>query len=95
MLSRSVLSWLQNTRHAGRAGKLELKLDKVRLADGEEAAITAGDGKAGGHGRIMGAAMVAGGLLYFPVAPLSFIDSKGRTVPKARSSQPISTAICY
>ena len=40
----------EHKKHLGRAGTLELKLDSVRLADGEKAAITATEGgKAGGH----------------------------------------------
>ena len=74
----------EHKKHLGRAGKLELKLDSVRLADGEKAPLTATEGgKAGGHVGIMTTAMVASGLVFFPVAPLFlFMHGKDMTIPK-------------
>jgi hypothetical protein len=74
----------ERKKHLGRAGTLELKLDSVRLADGEKAAITATEGgKAGGHVGVMTAAMVATGVLFFPAAPLFlFMHGKDMTIPK-------------
>ena len=74
----------EHKKHLGRAGTLELKLDSVRLADGEKAAITATEGgKAGGHVGVMTTAMVATGILFFPAAPLFlFMHGKDMTIPK-------------
>jgi hypothetical protein len=74
----------EHKKHLGRAGKLELKLDSVRLADGEKAQLTATEGgKAGGHVGIMTTAMVASGILFFPAAPLFlFMHGKDMTIPK-------------
>jgi hypothetical protein len=74
----------EHKKHLGRAGTLELKLESVRLADGEKAAITATEGgKAGGHVGVMATAMVATGILFFPAAPLFlFMHGKDMTIPK-------------
>ena len=74
----------EHKKHLGRAGKLELRLDSVRLADGEKAPMTATEGgKAGGHVGIMTTAMVASGILFFPAAPLFlFMHGKDMTIPK-------------
>ena len=74
----------QHKKHLGRAGTLELKLDTVRLADGEKAAIRLPRvGKAGGHVGVMTTAMVATGILFFPAAPLFlFMHGKDMTIPK-------------
>lgn len=74
----------EHKKHLGRAGTLELKLDSVRLADGEKAAITATEGgKAGGHVGVMTTAMVATGIFFFPAAPLFlFMHGKDMTIPK-------------
>ncbi len=74
----------EHKRHLGRAGTLELKLESIRLADGEKAAMKATEGgKAGGHVGIMTTAMVASGLLFFPAAPLFlFMHGKDMTIPK-------------
>jgi hypothetical protein len=74
----------EHKKQLGRAGTLELKLDSVRLADGEKAAITATEGgKAGGHVGVMTTAMVATGILFFPAAPLFlFMHGNDMTIPK-------------
>jgi hypothetical protein len=69
----------------GRAGKLEIVLDYVRLADFETAAVRAvetagGDGRSGG-GKPVG--IVANGWLYWPSAPfVLFTHGKDITIPK-------------
>jgi hypothetical protein len=69
----------------GRAGKLEIVLDYVRLADFETAAVRAvetagGDGRSGG-GKPVG--IVANGWLYWPRAPfVLFTHGKDITIPK-------------
>jgi hypothetical protein len=68
----------------GRAGKLEIVLDYVRLGDTEKAAIRAvKDAKGGSHTVGMTAGIVATGLLFFPAAPFFlFMHGKDITVPK-------------
>jgi hypothetical protein len=69
----------------GRAGKLEIVLDYVRLADFETAAVRAvetagGDGRSG-SGKPVG--IVANGWLYWPSAPfVLFTHGKDITIPK-------------
>ena len=74
----------QPKRRMGRAGKLEIVLDYVRLADTEKAAVRAvKDAKGGSHTVGMTAGIVATGLLFFPAAPFFlFIHGKDITVPK-------------
>jgi hypothetical protein len=68
----------------GRAGKLEIVLDYVRLADTEKAAVRAvKDAKGGSHVAGMTAGIVATGLLFFPAAPFFlFMHGKDITVQK-------------
>ncbi|MHB8502481.1 MAG: PEGA domain-containing protein [Candidatus Acidiferrales bacterium] len=74
----------QPKRRMGRAGKLEIVLDYVRLADTEKAAVRAvKDAKGGSHTAGMTAGIVATGLLFFPAAPFFlFMHGKDITVPK-------------
>jgi hypothetical protein len=68
----------------GRAGKLDINIDYVRLADGEKAALKAvQDVKGGGHQGAMTGAMVATSLVFLPAAPLFlFIHGKDISIPK-------------
>jgi hypothetical protein len=68
----------------GRGGKLNITIDKVRLADGERAPLRAvKDAQGGGHVGAMTTAMVATGILFFPVAPLFlFMHGKDITIPE-------------
>lgn len=74
----------QPKRRMGRAGKLEIVLDYVRLGDTEKAAVRAvKDAKGGSHTVGMTAGIVATGLLFFPAAPFFlFMHGKDITVPK-------------
>ena len=74
----------QPKRRMGRAGKLEMVLDYVRLADTEKAPVRAvKDAKGGSHTVGMTAGIVATGLLFFPAAPFFlFMHGKDITVPK-------------
>jgi hypothetical protein len=74
----------QPKRRMGRAGKLEIVLDYVRMADTEKAAIRAvKDAKGGSHTVGMTVGIVATGLLFFPAAPFFlFMHGKDITVPK-------------
>lgn len=74
----------QPKRRMGRAGKLEIVLDYVRLADTEKAAVRAvKDAQGGSHTAGMTAGIVATGILFFPAAPFFlFMHGKDITVPK-------------
>jgi hypothetical protein len=71
-------------RRMGRAGKLEIALDYVRLADTEKAPIRAvKSAKGGSHVGAMTVGIVATGLVFFPAAPLFLLmHGKDITVPK-------------
>jgi hypothetical protein len=74
----------EHKRRMGRAGKLDLNVDKVRLADGEKALLRAvKDTKGGGHTGAMVGAMVATSLVVWPAAPLFLLmHGKDVTIPK-------------
>ena len=74
----------QHKRHLGRGGKLNISIEKVRLADGEKVAMRAvRDTQGGGHVGAMTTGIVATGILFFPVAPLFlFMHGKDITIPK-------------
>ena len=74
----------EHKRRMGRAGKLDLNIDKVRLADGEKALLRAvKDTKGGGHTGAMVGAMVATSLVIWPAAPLFLLmHGKDVTIPK-------------
>jgi len=71
-------------RRLGRAGKLDVTIEQVRLADGERVPLRAvrevqGKGRQG----LMTGAMVATGILFFPAAPLFlFMHGKDISIPK-------------
>ena len=68
----------------GKAGKLDINIDSVRLASGEKVALravkeTKGDGRTG----VMTGAIVASSILFFPAAPFFlFMKGKDITIPK-------------
>jgi hypothetical protein len=68
----------------GRAGKLNISISYVRLADQEKAALRAEkDSKGGGHVGAMTGAMVATSIVFFPAAPLFlFMHGKDITIPQ-------------
>lgn len=68
----------------GRAGKLNMSISYVRLADQEKAALRAiKDSKGGGHVGAMTGAIVATSIVFFPAAPLFlFIHGKDITIPQ-------------
>jgi hypothetical protein len=74
----------EHKRRMGRAGKLDLNVDKVRLADGEKAMLRAvKDVKGGGHTGAMVGGMVATSLVVWPAAPLFLLmHGKDVTIPK-------------
>jgi len=71
-------------RRMGRAGKLDISISDVRLADGEKAALRAvKDEKGGGHVGAMTGAMVATSIVFFPAAPLFlFMHGKDISIPQ-------------
>jgi hypothetical protein len=76
----------QGRRHLGRAGKLNVKIEEVRLADGERVRLraieqTSGQGRQG----VMTVGIVATGVLFFPVAPL-FLFMRGKDVVIAQGA---------
>jgi hypothetical protein len=74
----------EHKRHLGRGGKLDLNIDKVRLADGEKALLRGvKDTQGGGHTGAMTGAMVATAIVIWPVAPLFlFMHGKDINIPK-------------
>jgi hypothetical protein len=71
-------------RRMGRAGKLHMNIDYVRLVNGEKVPLRAVKGGSGGnHVAAMTGAMVATGIVFFPAAPLFlFMHGKDITIPK-------------
>ncbi len=74
----------EHKKRMGRAGKLDLNIDKVRLADGEKAMLRAvKDARGSGHTGAMLGAMVATSLVIWPAAPLFLLmHGKDVTIPK-------------
>lgn len=74
----------QPKRRMGRAGKLNMNIDYVQLADGEKVPLRAVKGGSGGnHTGAMTGAIVASSILFFPAAPFFlFMHGKDITIPK-------------
>ncbi len=74
----------QPKRRMGRAGKLNINIDNVRLTSGEKVALRAvKDVKGGGHQGAITGAMVATSIVFFPAAPLFLlVHGKDITIPK-------------
>ncbi len=68
----------------GRAGKLNVNIDYVRLANGDKVPLRAVKGGSGGsHTGAMTGAVVATAIVFFPAAPLFFfIKGKNIIIPK-------------
>jgi hypothetical protein len=71
-------------KRMARGGKLDVNIDKVRLADGEKVLLSATKGgKGGGHTGAMVGAMVATSLIVWPAAPFFLLmHGKDITIPK-------------
>jgi PEGA domain len=80
----ATITMAEPKRTMGRAGKLDVNIDSVRLVDGEKAALAATQSaKGGGHTGAMTAGMVGTAIVFFPAAPLLlFIHGKDITIPK-------------
>jgi hypothetical protein len=74
----------EHKKTMGRGGKLDMNIDKVRLADGSKTLIAATkNAKGGGHTGAMTGAIVATSLILWPAAPFFlFIHGKDITIPK-------------
>ncbi|MGD0842467.1 MAG: hypothetical protein ABSA32_15055 [Candidatus Acidiferrales bacterium] len=85
VIPKGALAWgtvrkVESKRRMGRAGKLELTIDKVRLADGERAPLTdTQDSSGGSTQKWMVPAMVATGAFAWPAAPI-FLLMRGKDV---------------
>ena len=68
----------------GKAGKLGVNIDYVRLTNGDKAALRAvKDVQGGSHTGAMTGAIVATSIVFFPAAPLFlFMHGKEITIPK-------------
>lgn len=89
VIPRGGIAWgtvteAQEKRRMGRAGKLNVNIDSVRLVSGEKAALRAiKEVKGGGNTGKMTGAIVATSILFFPAAPLFlFMHGKDITIPK-------------
>jgi hypothetical protein len=71
-------------RRMGRAGKLDVNIDSVQLADGEKATLRAvKESQGGSHTGIMAGGMIATSLIVWPVAPVFLLmHGKDVTIPK-------------
>jgi hypothetical protein len=89
VIPRGSLAWgtvtdAQAKRRLGRAGHLDVNIDKVRLADGEKVLLNAtSHAKGGSHTGAMTAGIVATSLVVWPAAPFFlFMHGKDITIPK-------------
>jgi hypothetical protein len=89
LIPRGGIAWAtvteaQSKRRMGRAGKLNINIDNVKLTDGEKVPLRAvKEVKGGSHVGAMTGAIVATSIVFFPAAPL-FLLMKGKdiTIPK-------------
>jgi hypothetical protein len=89
IISKTGIAWgtvteAQSKRRMGRAGKLEIVMDSVRLVDGEKAALRATkEAQGGGHVGAMTVGIVATAVVFWPAAPLFLlVHGKDITIPK-------------
>src|SRR5215469_11753212 len=89
LVPRGGIAWAtvteaQSKRRMGRAGKLNINIDNMKLADGEKVPLRAvKEVKGGSHVGAMTGAMVATAIVFFPAAPLFlFMKGKDITIPK-------------
>ena len=74
-------------RRMGRAGKLDVNIDSVQLADGEKATLRAvKESQGGSHTGIMAGGMVATSLIVWPAAPV-FLLMHGKDVTIAKGTE--------
>ncbi len=89
-LGYATVTEAQGKRWAGRAGKLDINIDYVKLITGDKAALRAVKGVQGGsHVAGMTVGIVATSLVFFPAAPLFlFMHGKDITIPKGTEITP-------
>jgi hypothetical protein len=74
----------------GRAGKIEIAIDRVRLADGEKAALSNAEGSTGvSHEGQMATAVAVSSVVAWPAAPL-FLLMHGKDVTIPRGTQTLA-----
>jgi hypothetical protein len=74
-------------RRMGRAGKLDVSIERVQLADGEKATLRAmKESQGGSHTGIMAGGMVATSLVVWPAAPV-FLLMHGKDVTIAKGTE--------
>lgn len=80
----ATVTMAQAKRSMGRAGKLDVSIDHVRMANGEKAALrSVKQAQGGGNTGKMTGAVVATSIIFFPAAPLFlFVKGKDVTIPK-------------
>jgi hypothetical protein len=83
-LAYATVTEAQAKRRMGRAGKLDINIDYVKLVDGDKAALRAiKEVQGGSHVVGMTAGIVATSLIFFPAAPFFlFMHGKDITIPK-------------
>lgn len=83
-LAYATITEAQAKRRMGRAGKLDINIDYVKLVSGEKAALRAiKDVQGGSHVVGMTAGIVATSLVFFPAAPFFlFMHGKDISIPK-------------
>jgi len=82
--AKATVTLAQAKRAMGRGGNLEMKIETVRLANGELAPLrTVKDVKGGGHKGEMAGGMIAAGLVFWPAAPfVFFVEGKNAVIPE-------------
>jgi hypothetical protein len=83
-LAYATITEAQAKRRMGRAGKLDINIDYVKLVTGDKAALRAiKEVQGGSHVVGMTAGIVATSLVFFPAAPFFlFMHGKDITIPK-------------
>jgi hypothetical protein len=83
-LAYATVTEAQAKRRMGRAGKLDINIDYVKLVDGDKAALRAiKEVQGGSHVVGMTAGIVATSLIFFPAEPFFlFMHGKDITIPK-------------
>ncbi len=89
-LAIGTITEAQGRRHMGRAGKLNVRIEEVRLSDGSRAKLRAmQENKGQGRQGLMTAAMIGTGILFFPAAPV-FLFMRGKDVVIAKGTPVVS-----